>query len=205
MSSASHALDPVETAKDDVDRSRRLIAQTLDDLTVHHSWLETYHREERRRAERLRRQEALERLELRRQRAAFLSRRFAVRAYVSARAATAYFAASGAAVLTATGTFLRWAAPRANRLARQTLAGLANACSSSASWGWDGLRLLSARSYALLGSGFLWSARASETAGIVFRRKVWRFALIPAALAGRQAAHITAPARHRAGIFWTRA
>ncbi len=78
MSGASDILDPVGVAQDDIDRSKHLIASTLDELTRHHSWLESYHRDERRRAERLRRQEALDRLELRRQRAAWLLRRFTV-------------------------------------------------------------------------------------------------------------------------------
>jgi hypothetical protein len=64
MTGASDVLDPVEAAKDDISRSKRLIASTLDDLTQHHSWLESYHRDERRRAQRLRREDALRRLEL---------------------------------------------------------------------------------------------------------------------------------------------
>ena len=47
--------DPVEAAKHGIGSSKRLIAATLDDLSAHHSWLETYHRDERLRAERLRR------------------------------------------------------------------------------------------------------------------------------------------------------
>lgn len=86
MTGASNVLDPVEAAKDDISRSKRLIASTLDDLTQHHSWLESYHRDERRRAQRLRREDALRRLELRRQRAAWLSRRFALATYAFARA-----------------------------------------------------------------------------------------------------------------------
>jgi predicted deacetylase len=60
----SEAFDPVEIAKQDIGSSRRLIAASLDDLSAHHSWLETYHRDERLRAERLRRREILQRLEL---------------------------------------------------------------------------------------------------------------------------------------------
>ena len=204
MSSAGHILDPVEAAKDDVDRSRRLIAQTLDDLTQHHSWLETYHRDERRRAERLRRQEALERLELKRQRAAFLLRRFAVRSYVFTRAALGFLASKGVAVLASIRTFLRWAAPRASRFAGRTMTQLSATVSSSASRVSAVSRLISAKGYALLERGFLWSVRASEKAGIVFRRKVRRHAFIPAAILGRETALATAPARRRAVILWVR-
>ena len=55
-------VDPVEVAKEGIGSSRRLIATTLDDLSKHHSWLESYHRDERLRAERLLTNARLQRL-----------------------------------------------------------------------------------------------------------------------------------------------
>jgi len=125
MTGASDVLDPVEAAKADISRSKRLIASTLDDLTQHHSWLESYHRDERRRAQRLRREDALRRLELRRQRAAWLSRRFALATYAFARATAVVLMRNGRA-------FLTWAAPRAHALSRLMMRWI----SAGASWAW---------------------------------------------------------------------
>lgn len=189
MSSASHSLDPVAAVKDDVDRSRRLIAETLDDLSQHHSWLETYHREERRRAERLRRQEAFERLALRRRKAFWAVRRFAAALYAAAQTAARIAVSNGQALL-------RWTAPRARRLTVRTYAAL----NRSASRAWSGAGTMAENSLAMTRAGFLWSVRTSDVAGVRFRR---RLAAI-AAIILRRSAEATAPARKRTLILWLR-
>ncbi len=189
MTGASDVLDPVEAAKDDISRSKRLIASTLDDLTQHHSWLESYHRDERRRAQRLRREDALRRLELRRQRAAWLSRRFALATYAFARATALVLVQNGRA-------FLTWAAPRAHSLSRLMM----RCTSAGASWAWRTGLTLSRTGLEASAAGLGWTIRASDQAGIVFRRQV----SIYAALLSAEAAIYAAPGLRRASIGWIR-
>jgi hypothetical protein len=148
MSGASNVLDPVEAAHDGISRSKHLIASTLDDLTQHHSWLESYHREERRRAQRLRRQDALRRLERKRQRATFLLRRFAVATYAAARVTTLFLVRNGTA-------FAVWAAPRVHALALVTLRFL----SDGADWAWDTARVLARKGYNGAETAFVWEKK----------------------------------------------
>jgi hypothetical protein len=189
MTGASHVLDPVEAARDDISRSKRLIASTLDDLTQHHSWLESYHRDERRRAQRLRREDALRRLELRRQRAAWLSRRFAFATYAFARTTAVFLVRNGRA-------FLTWAAPRAHALSRLTMRWV----SAGASWAWRTELSLSRTGLEASAAGLAWTIRASDQAGIVFRRQV----SIYAALLSAETAIRAAPGLRRASIGWIR-
>lgn len=189
MSGASNVLDPVEAASDGISRSKHLIASTLDDLSQHHSWLESYHREERRRAERLRRQEALHRLEQRRQRAARLLRRLAVNSVAATRATASFVAANGAA-------FAIWATPRARALTRSGL----NQLSVSAAWSWQTTQLLAREGFQATATGFSWSVRTSDAIGIVFRRKLSAgFGVVSA-----EAAVLAAPGLKRAAIGWMR-
>ncbi len=189
MSSASHSLDPVAAVKDDVDRSRRLIAETLDDLSQHHSWLETYHREERRRAERLRRQETLERLEQHRRKAFLAVRRGATASYAAAEGAARLAVSNGVAVF-------RWTAPRARRGTIKAYAALNRAATRTRS----GAGALAANGIAITKTGFSRSVRMSEVAGVRFRR---RLAAV-AAVVLRRSAEATAPARKRALVLWLR-
>jgi hypothetical protein len=196
MSGASNVLDPVEAAKNDISRSKHLIASTLDDLSQHHSWLEDYHRAERRRAERLRRKEALRRLELRRQRAAWTLRRCAIATYAAARAATAFAIRHGNA-------FAAWAAPWVQLLARQAQSVL----SAALSWSSRTAPLLAregkaaaTKGYEAAARGFAWSVQASDDAGIVFRRA----ASARANILSTQLAEMTAPTRRRAAIALAR-
>ncbi len=159
MSGASDILDPVEAAQDDISRSKRAIASALDDLSQHHSWLESYHRDERRRAQRLRRQEALEALELRRQRAAWMLRRFAQTSLAVTRATAVFLARNGAA-------FLAWATPRAQALALL----LARESSAALAWSWRTGRDLAHRGFEGASTGFAWTVRTSDALGLAFRQ-----------------------------------
>ncbi|ODS00322.1 hypothetical protein AUC68_00645 [Methyloceanibacter methanicus] len=183
-------IDPIEAAKHGIGSSRRLIAATLDDLSQHHSWLETYHRDERLRAERLRRQRFLERLALIRQRAAERTNRAA---------RTAYQAGRVAAKLSKRHTlaFLRWAAPRARTASRHA------ATTASEAWSWTRRRTpeFTHRGAEAAARGFNWSVRASDDAGYVFRR---RMAAVYAEAAA-ELARRTAPMRRRGVSAWARA
>jgi hypothetical protein len=196
MSGASDVLDPVEAAKHDISRSKHLIASTLDDLSQHHSWLEDYHRAERRRAERLRRKEALHRLELRRQRAAWILRRCTATTYAAANTATAFAIRHGNA-------FAAWAAPRARFLAWQGQ----RALSAAGAWSSRTAPLLAregqaaaTKGYEAAARGFAWSVQASDDAGIVFRRA----ASARANVLSMRLAEMTAPTHRRVAIAFAR-
>lgn len=189
MAGASNVLDPVETARDDISRSKHLIASTLEDLTQHHSWLESYHREERRRAERLRRQDALRRLELKRQRAAWHARRVALKTYAATRTTIAFLVRNGT-------DFTIWAAPRAHAGAREAWRLISAASSRS----WRAGHALARDAYARAEQAFAWSIQASDAAGIVFRR--WAAARLSELRA--HAAILAEPAAKRATVGWTR-
>lgn len=189
MTGASDVLDPVEAARNDIGRSKRLIASTLDDLTEHHSWLESYHREERRRAQRLRRQDALRRLERRGQRAGFALRRIAVTSYAVTRAAIARLIQNGRA-------FSVWASPRAEALSRRVMCWTA----AAAAWSWATSRSLSRRGLEASAEALTRTIRASDEVGVVFRRHASRCA----ALVNARAAVIAAPGLKRATVGWTR-
>ena len=200
MSGASDMLDPVGVAQDDINLSKHLIASTLDELTRHHGWLESYHRDERRRAQRLRRQEALDRLELRRQRAAWLLRRFAATSLAAIRITAIVLAQTAVAFLRAARKFTlaaaAWTAPRARALAALLLQWLA------AAWSW--LRrmaiFLAQTGFAGASSGFAWAVRTSERLGIAFRTQLSAgFARF-----SDRAAVLTRPMRKRASGAWLR-
>lgn len=183
-------IDPIEAAKAGIGSSRRLIAATLDDLSQHHSWLETYHRDERLRAERLRRQRFLERLALMRQRAAEKTSRTARTGYQAGRLAAKRSKRH-------TLAFLRWAAPRARRASRHA------AATASEAWSWTRRRTpeFAQRGAEAAARGFNYSVRASEEAGNAFRRRM-------AAAYAEAAADLTrraAPMRRRGDSAWARA
>ncbi|WP_159079971.1 hypothetical protein [Methyloceanibacter sp. wino2] len=153
--------DPVEAAKHGIGSSKRLIEATLDDLSAHHSWLETYHREERIRAERLRRRELRERLERGVRHAMTRTKRAARLSYVGGRR-VARFSKRHALI------FARWAGPRLRTLARHATD------ATSQTWAWTRRR---APEFAHVGTeavvhGFHWSVRTSDEAGRDIRRLV---------------------------------
>ena len=193
MSGASNVLDPVEAAQDDINRSKRVIASALDDLTHHHSWLEGYHRDERRRAERLKRQETLEALKLRRQRAAWLARRYALTAFVAARTTASFLARNGAA-------FFAWIAPRAEALARV----IARDTAAVLSWSWRTGRVLALRGFDGAARGFAWSVATSDALGVAFRARLSAEAARLYTEAAIRAQPIMQPALKRASTSWTR-
>jgi len=193
VSGASDFLDPVEAAQDEISRSKRVIASALDDLSHHHSWLEGYHREERRRAQRLRRQEALQALKLRRQRAAWRVRRFALTSFVAMRNAALFLAQNGAA-------FLAWAAPRAQALAIL----MARELSTAATWSWRTARQLAQKGYEGAAIGFLWSVRTSDVLGIAFRKRLSAESARLYAETATRTQPILQPAVKRATASWTR-
>jgi hypothetical protein len=193
VSGASDFLDPVEAAQDEISRSKRVIASALDDLSHHHSWLESYHREERRRAQRLRRQETLQALELRRQRAAWRMRRVALTSFVAMRTTTLFLARNGAA-------FLAWTAPRARALAIL----LARELSAATAWSWRTSRRLAQKGYEGAVAGFVWSVRTSDVLGIVFRTRLSAESARLCAEAATRAQPILQPVLKRASADWTR-
>ena len=194
MSTASDVLDPVEAAKGDIDRSKRLIAETLDDLTLHHSWLETYHREERQRVQRLRRQEAMARLKLRRERAVWTLAQISTATYARARKTAAFLYASSLA-------FASWAAPRIGATTRSIQAATTRACL----WAWRTGYALTIRGFEALKSGLSWSVDASEAAGLTLRRKAQYLALVFASWAAPrfQAMARSAQATVTRATLWT--
>jgi len=193
VSGASNFLDPVEAAQDEISRSKRMIASALEDLTQHHSWLESYHRDERRRAQRLRRQDALQRLELRRQRAAWMTWRFALASFAVMRAAANFLARNGAA-------FLTWATPRAQALALL----LARELSAASAWSWRTGRILVRKAYAGAVTGFVWTVRTSDALGVAFRKRASASAARLYAEAATRAQPILQPILKRASASWTR-
>jgi hypothetical protein len=170
-----------------------MIASALEDLTQHHRWLESYHRDERRRAQRLRRQEALQRLELRRQRAAWMTRRFALTFFAVMRATAAFLARNGAA-------FLTWASPRAQALALL----LARELSAASAWSWQTGRILARKGYAGAVIGFAWTVRTSDALGVAFRKRASAGASRLYAEAATRAQPILQPILKRASASWTR-
>ena len=200
MSSASDTFDPVGAAQDDIDRSKHLIASALDDLSRHHRWLESYHRDERRRAQRLSRQEALQRLELKRQRAAWLLRRFALISFVAIRSTAIFLVRTGHAFLVAARHFtLRaaaWTAPRAHALAVV----LSRSLSAGLFWSWRAALSLARTGFAGASVGFAWAVRTSDVLGIAFRKRLSAaFARLWA-----KAAIGAQPMRKRASVAWLR-
>lgn len=200
MSSASHTFDPVGAAQDDISRSKHLIASTLDELTRHHSWLESYHRAERRRAQRLSRQEAFQRLKLRRQRTAWLLRRFTLISFAAMRSTAIFLVRNGSAFLVAARKFtLRataWTAPRVYALAVVVLRSL----SAGLFWSLRTALSLARMGFAGASIGFAWSVRTSDVLGVALRRRLSAgFALLWA-----KAAILTQPMRTRASVAWLR-
>jgi predicted membrane protein len=193
VSGASDFLDPVEAAQDEISRSKRVIASALDDLSHHHSWLETYHREERRRAQRLRRRETLQALKHKRQRAAWRVRRVALTSFVAMRTTALFLARNGTA-------FLAWGAPRAQALA--TL--LARELSAATVWSWQTARHFARKGYEAAAIGFVWFVRASDVLGIAFRKRLAAESARLYAEAATRAQPILQPAVKRATANWTR-
>jgi len=194
VSSVSNYLDPVEAVKDEVRRSKRVIASALDDLSQHHSWLESYHRDERRRAQRLRRKEALRALKMRRERATWIALRFAKTYFEMMQTTAVFLARNGAA-------FLAWATSRGRALAlllaRETFAAIY--------WSWRTVRVLARKVYQGAAIGFAWTVRTSDALGIAFRKRLSTGAALLYAEAARRAQPVLQPALKRASTGWIRA
>jgi hypothetical protein len=185
----SEAFDPVEIAKQDIGSSRRLIAASLDDLSAHHSWLETYHRDERLRAERLRRREILQRLELAYRRTRNKAQLAARTSYVTSRRAS-----RSAKRLTL--AMVAWAAPRLRTHTQHA------AISTVDAWRWsqDHIPRLAHSATRTARDSFCWSVRASEEAGYVFRRH----ASAATAEVTSELRRRIAPIRERGASEWSR-
>jgi hypothetical protein len=117
MTGASHTLDPIAAAEADIAGSKDLIAAVARDLGQHQRWLAHYHLAEKRHARRVKAQELLHWLELRRRHLARRLRRLALITLRLARAAAAFFWRTAIAlfvVLRSTATAcLAWLRPRA--------------------------------------------------------------------------------------------
>jgi hypothetical protein len=185
----TEAVDPVEIAKQDIGSSRRLIAASLDDLSAHHSWLETYHRDERLRAERLRRREILQRLELAYRRTRNKAQLAARTSYVTSRRA---FRSAKRLTL----AMVAWAAPRLRTHTQYA------AISTVDAWRWsqDHIPRFAHSATRTARECFCWSVRASEEAGYVFRRHASAATADVTAELRRR----TAPIRDRGVSEWSR-
>lgn len=172
MSGASDILDPVAAARDDIHRSKDLIASSLDDLRQHHLWLEDYHRAERRRVQRLHRQEVLHQLDLKRRRTMGTLRRAALISFFMARAVTAFLVKHGTAFAIATYRLtvraVRWTAPRAVTLTRFLLKELA----AGLAWSWATGRYLAREGLKRSVVALSWMVRMSDVAGATFRKQL---------------------------------
>ncbi|ODR97268.1 hypothetical protein AUC70_13555 [Methyloceanibacter stevinii] len=153
--------DPVEAAKHGIGSSKRLIAATLDDLSAHHSWLETYHRDERLRAERLRRRELRDRLERGVRHAMTRTKRAAQTTYVGGRRVARFSKRHALA-------FARWASPRLQTFVQHA------AETTSTAWCWSRKHtpIFAHQAFSAAHDGFAWSVQASEDAGHVFRQRI---------------------------------
>ena len=90
MSGASRTLDPIEAAEAGIAGSKNLIAAVADDLSQQQRWLAHYQVAEKRHARRVKFQELIYWLELRRRRLVRWSRRIALTSLRGARAAAAF-------------------------------------------------------------------------------------------------------------------
>lgn len=138
MSGASDTLDPVEAAEDDIAGSKDLIASVADEISQHQRWLENYRVSETKRARRLRRQELMYQLELRRRRTIRSAKRLTLASLILARRVASFLVRNGTALLVTLRRLLSrcaaWTAPRARALAL-TLWRWA-----SAAWSWTTLK-----------------------------------------------------------------
>jgi hypothetical protein len=120
MPGASDTLDPIEAARADIAESRNLIASVTDDLSQNQRWFDSYRVSEIRHARRLKRQELMYQLELRRRRLVRFSKRTALSSARDAREAyRTLFAATVATLGFLHRTSLAvgaWVAPRARAL-----------------------------------------------------------------------------------------
>ena len=120
MSRASYTTDPIEAAEDDIAGSKDLIASVADEINQHQRWLENYRVAEKERARRLKRQELMYLLELRRRRTVRSLRRFSLASLRLARRVASFLVRNGTALVVALGQLLvrcaAWTAPRARAL-----------------------------------------------------------------------------------------
>jgi hypothetical protein len=121
VSRASYTTDPIEAAEDDIAGSKDLIASVADEINQHQRWLENYRVAEKERARRLKRQELMYQLELRRRRTIRSLRRFSLASLRLARRIASFLLRNGTALVVALGQLLvrgaAWAAPRVRALA----------------------------------------------------------------------------------------
>jgi hypothetical protein len=121
VSRASYTTDPIEAAEDDIAGSKDLIASVADEIIQHQRWLENYRVAEKERARRLKRQELMYQLELRRRRTVRSLRRFSLASLRLARRVASFLVRNGTALVVALGQLLvrcaAWTAPRARALA----------------------------------------------------------------------------------------
>jgi hypothetical protein len=170
MSGASDTLDPVEAAEDDIAGSKDLIASVADEISQHQRWLENYRVSETKRARRLRRQELMYQLELRRRRTIRSAKRFTLASLIVARRVASFLVRNGTALLLTLRRLLAraaaWTAPRARALALTLWRW------SSAAWSWTWLKAgILARALlkaALIGAA--WIAVQSRALALTLRR-----------------------------------
>lgn len=119
---ASGALDPIDAAQKDIAGSKDLIASVSDDLSQHYRWLENYRSSEIKHKRRLKRQEVMYQVELRRRRLTRVIKRGLVLSFRLARAAALFLWEHAKAIffylrdLSLRG--LTWAKPYARAVAK---------------------------------------------------------------------------------------
>ena len=180
MTGASDTLDPIAAAEAGIAGSKHLIASVANDLSQQERWLAHYHVAEKRRARRVKFQELIYWLELRRRRLMRWLGRVALIALRLARAAAAFFARTTIALFvmlraTATACVL-WLRPRvyalALTLAAWTLAFLA--------WALVKARLLARATTTAAVTAAAWVAHHARIVATI----MWRWLVAAWTLAG---------------------
>jgi hypothetical protein len=180
VSRASYTTDPIEAAEDDIAGSKDLIASVADEINQHQRWLENYRVAEKERARRLKRQELMYQLELRRRRTIRSLRRFSLASLRLARRIASFLLRNGTALVVALGQLLvralaltlwRWSVAASAwtwlmaRVLARTLVRAAHAFVRGASIGFSWMaaqyRLLDLALGRLLAAGWSWTWRTA--------------------------------------------
>jgi hypothetical protein len=196
VSRGSYTTDPIEAAEDDIAGSKDLIASVADEINQHQRWLENYQVAEKERARRLKRQELMYQLEMRRRRTVRALKRYSLASLRLAQRVVSFLVRSGTAFVVALGDLLArgaaWTIPRARALAltlwrwsiaasawtwRTTVAlarALFKAASISFSWMAAQYRSLDLALGRLLAAGWSWTWRTA----VVLARALFKAASI---------------------------
>jgi len=172
VSGATDTLDPIEAAADDIAGSKDLIASVADEISQHQRWLENYHISETKRARRLKREELMYRLELRRRRTVRSAKRSTLAFLILARRVAAFLVRNGTALLIALRDALvraaAWTAPRARALALT----LWRWASAAWSWTWLNAGILARAFLRATSISASWIAVKSRALALILRSRL---------------------------------